>query len=106
MRRVVADPVGRLLADAALADPARVDALYGLEPVYEPGSDPRQRPLDATCEVHCPACWQGWEISVDLTLGRRQSWIEDCPHCCHPARIDVEVDGDGSGASAVASAEG
>jgi hypothetical protein len=100
------DPASRLLDEALLADPARVDALYGLEPVYEPGSDPRQRPLDASCVVHCPACWQAWELSVDLTLGRRQSWLEDCPHCCHPARIDVEVDDEGSGATAVASSDG
>jgi hypothetical protein len=78
------------------ADAARVDALYGLEPVFEPGADPRQRPLDAAIEIECPHCWQAYASSVDLTLGP-QSWIEDCQHCCHPIAVDVEVIDDGRG---------
>ena len=79
-------------------DPAHVDALYGLDPVYEPGADPRQRPLDAAIEIECPYCWQVYEASVDLTLGA-QSWIEDCQHCCHPIAVAIEVIDDGCAAS-------
>lgn len=89
-----ASDLPQLLGGALRTDAAHVDALYGLEPVYEPGSDPRQRPLDAAIEIECPYCWQAYESSVDLTLGP-QSWIEDCQHCCHPIAVDVEVVDDG-----------
>lgn len=79
------------------ADATHVDALYGLEPVYEPGADPRQRPLDAAIEIECPHCWQAYASSVDLTLGP-QAWIEDCQHCCHPIAVEVEVIDDGRAA--------
>ena len=79
----------------------QVDALYGLEPVYEPGQDPGQRPLDAAVEIECPHCWQIYETSVDLTLGA-QSWVEDCQHCCHPIAVAIEVIDDGRGARVTA----
>ncbi len=87
----------RLLGSATNIEVSNVDALYGLEPVYEPGQDPRQRPLDATVEIECPHCWQVYETAVDLTLGA-QSWVEDCQHCCHPISVVIEVIDDGRGA--------
>lgn len=83
------------------AEAAAVDALYGLDPVFEPGQDPRQRPLDAAVEIECPHCWQLYETSVDLTLGA-QSWVEDCQHCCHPIAVAIEVIDDGCGARVTA----
>jgi hypothetical protein len=83
-----------LLGSALHPDPGCVDQLYGLEPVFEPGHDPRQRPLDALIEIHCPYCWQSYETSADLTLGT-QNYIEDCQHCCHPIEIEVSVTDDG-----------
>lgn len=82
---------------AAIAAGTQVDALYGLEPVFEPGQDPRQRPLDAAVEIECPHCWQTYQSSVDLTLGA-QAWVEDCQHCCHPIAVAVEVIDDGRSA--------
>ena len=82
---------------APIADGAQMDALYGLEPVFEPGLDPRQRPLDAAVEIECPHCWQTYQSSVDLTLGA-QAWVEDCQHCCHPIAVAVEVIDDGRSA--------
>jgi hypothetical protein len=78
-------------------DATHVDALYGLDPVFEPGADRRQRPLEAAVEIECPHCWQTYASSVDLTLGP-QTWIEDCQHCCHPIAVEVEVIDDGRGA--------
>lgn len=89
--------VKRLPGSAQSTDLAQVDALYGLEPVFEPGQDPRQRPLDATIEIDCPHCWQSYETAVDLTLGA-QAWVEDCQHCCHPIAVAIEVIDDGRGA--------
>lgn len=88
----------KAVTDQASATSAEaVDALYGLEPVFAPGQDPRQRPLDAAIEIECPHCWQIYESTVDLTLGA-QSWVEDCQHCCHPIAVAVEVIDDGRGA--------
>ncbi len=89
--------LAHLLGGALRTDAAHIDALYGLDPVFEPGSDPRQRPIDAAIEIECPHCWQSYDSSVDLTLGP-QSWVEDCQHCCHPIAVDIEVIDDGRGA--------
>ncbi len=89
--------VNRPPVSAQTTDVAQVDALYGLEPVFEPGQDPRQRPLDAMIEIECPHCWQPYETTVDLTLGA-QAWVEDCQHCCHPIAVAVEVIDDGRAA--------
>lgn len=89
-----ADDSERLLGSALRMDAAHVDQLYGLEPVFEPGQDARQRPLDTLIEIECPHCWQSYETSTDLTLGV-QSYIEDCQHCCHPIDIRVTVVDDG-----------
>ena len=95
MRPRKASENAELYASAASRDPAQIDALYGLEPVYEPGMDPRQRPLDQWLSVDCPHCWQAHPVQVDLCLPR-QSLIEDCQHCCHSMQIQVSVDEDGA----------
>lgn len=81
-------------AAADRQDPAAIDALYGLEPVYEPGHDPRMRQLEQFVDVQCPHCWQAHQTNVDLTFAR-QSVIEDCQHCCHPMVLDIEVVAEG-----------
>jgi len=102
MRRRHASPKTEAQAGSAPGtDTGHIDSLYGLEPVYEPGSDPLQRPLDAAIAIECPHCWQEYTSSVDLTLGA-QSWIEDCQHCCHPIAVEVEVTDDGRTARASA----
>ena len=84
------------LGRALNLDTQSVDALYGLEPVFEPGRDPRQRPLDAAIEFECPHCWQVHHSQVDLTLGDQQ-WIEDCQHCCGAILVNAAVVDDGRG---------
>jgi hypothetical protein len=33
--------------------------------------------------------------AFDLTAGSRQEYVEDCPVCCRPHVIHVEIDEDG-----------
>lgn len=80
-----------LYASAVRRDAEHIDALYGLEPVYEPGQDPRQRSLDQFIQVECPHCWQLHESCIDLCLPE-QTLIEDCQHCCHPMELRIRVD--------------
>lgn len=41
-------------------------------------------------EVQCPHCWELVELEVDPSAGA-QVYTEDCPVCCHPMRVAVEV---------------
>ena len=43
-------------------------------------------------EYICDECGEAIVIPIDLTQGRAQDYVEDCPVCCHPNRLRVEVD--------------
>jgi hypothetical protein len=43
----------------------------------------------------CGACGEEVVIPIDLSQGERQEYGEDCPVCCRPNVIRVEVDEDG-----------
>lgn len=42
--------------------------------------------------VACPYCGEAIELAVDESAGSA-TYVEDCPVCCHPMQVDVEVDG-------------
>jgi hypothetical protein len=74
-------------------DPAAIDALYGLEPVYEPGASGGGGPTEFVV-IECPYCWEPFETQVDLT-GGSTCYIEDCQVCCQPIELSIEVAEDG-----------
>lgn len=43
----------------------------------------------------CDSCGEEIVVPVDLSAGHAQDYVEDCPVCCHPMRLHVEIDGDG-----------
>ncbi|MFP6762939.1 MAG: CPXCG motif-containing cysteine-rich protein [Planctomycetaceae bacterium] len=43
----------------------------------------------------CDACGEEIVIPLDLTQGRSQDFVEDCPVCCRPNSIRVEIGADG-----------
>jgi hypothetical protein len=43
----------------------------------------------------CDACGEVIVVPIDLSAGTRQEYVEDCPVCCRPNVIHVEVDQDG-----------
>ncbi len=43
----------------------------------------------------CDACGEEIVIPVDPSAGRTQQYTEDCPVCCRPNVIHVEIDDDG-----------
>jgi hypothetical protein len=47
--------------------------------------------------VTCPHCWESITLTLDLSVPE-QSYIEDCPVCCHPLQVRV-VAADGALAS-------
>ena len=73
----------------APSDPT-IDALYGLDPVFEPGADSRAvSPLEFVM-IRCPHCGERYDTPIDLTAGAYTS-IEDCQVCCQPIEVTVSV---------------
>lgn len=85
-------------------DQQAIDALYGLEPVFEPGGpgglDPTQ-----FASVQCPYCGETFETAVDLSAGSF-SYVEDCQVCCQPIELAGEADANGALAGLTASRAG
>ena len=77
-----------------LGDDAAINALYGLEPVFEPGPGTEGGPTEMVA-IHCPYCDEPFTICVDLSAGSC-SYIEDCQVCCQPVEIGCEIDGQGA----------
>jgi hypothetical protein len=74
--------------------PADIDALYGLEPVFEPDQSEAAGTNDAGTQpvsVSCPYCGESFETVVDVSAGSA-SYIEDCQVCCQPIEMSLEVD--------------
>ena len=43
----------------------------------------------------CDSCGEEIVVPVDLSAGGNQTYVEDCPVCCCPNVLTVEVHGDG-----------
>ena len=77
-------------------DSSSIDQLYGLEPVYEPGTGPSGRLLpEEFVPVRCPYCGERLETRVDLTADE-PAYIEDCQVCCRPIEFGIERDESGA----------
>ena len=85
-------------------DPQTIDALYGLEPVFEPGAGEAACPSEFVT-VQCPYCGEAFETAVDLSAGSFQ-YVEDCQVCCQPIELMGEVDEGGRLAGFTASRSG
>jgi len=44
----------------------------------------------------CGACGEQIVVPIDPSAGTSQRYVEDCPVCCRPNVIVVELDDDGS----------
>lgn len=75
---------------AAVASAAEIDLAYGLEPVYEAGSDPRLVALSTFTKIRCPHCFERSEVTVETIYGS-QRYIQDCQVCCQAIELIVEV---------------
>ncbi|HEY6455103.1 MAG TPA: CPXCG motif-containing cysteine-rich protein [Steroidobacteraceae bacterium] len=72
----------------------RIDAAYGLEPVFEPGAGKPGGDSPGGSEFHqvqCPYCGEAFETLIDLSAGSA-TYIEDCQVCCQPIDFKVRVD--------------
>jgi hypothetical protein len=44
----------------------------------------------------CPVCGEEIVIPVDISQGKHQEFVEDCPICCSPVSIRLEFLDDGA----------
>ena len=70
-------------------DPQAIDALYGLEPVFEPGGSESLQSTEFVA-IQCPYCGERFETAVDLSAGSF-SYVEDCQVCCQPIELTSEM---------------
>jgi len=76
-------------------DPQTIDALYGLEPVFEPGGPAAAVNATDFVAVQCPYCGEGCETAVDLSAGSF-SYVEDCQVCCQPIELKSKTNEEGA----------
>lgn len=96
MKRLPSRPPSPRVDASAL--PAReIDALYGLEPVFEPGGEPRHLLGTAAAfhRIQCPYCGERFDTLVDAAGGAAR-YIEDCQICCQPIEFELKVDSRGA----------
>ncbi len=43
----------------------------------------------------CDSCGEEIVIQVDMSAGSEQQYVEDCPVCCRPNVVHIELDDDG-----------
>jgi hypothetical protein len=43
----------------------------------------------------CDWCGEEIVVPLDLSAGEQQEYVEDCPVCCRPNVVHVEIEGDG-----------
>jgi cysteine-rich CPXCG protein len=92
---------------ASSPDASTIDALYGLEPIFELGRALDRAPGGANTggtkagdttpavQVECPYCGEPFTTVLDLSTGSA-SYIEDCYICCQPIEFDVVVSLEGA----------
>jgi hypothetical protein len=94
MKREPKAPSSRLLRAVTDLDAAAIDALYGLEPAFEPGAPTRTAEAIEWVAVACPYCGEFFETQVDLSAGPA-TYVEDCQVCCQPIEMNCELDDEG-----------
>jgi len=83
-------------------DPQTIDALYGLEPVLEPGDPAAAENVTGFVTVQCPHCGEQFDTAVDLSAGSF-SYVEDCQVCCQPIELTSETNDRGAFVGVIAS---
>ena len=51
--------------------------------------------MDDEATYLCDACGEEIVIPIDFSAGARQRYVEDCPVCCRPNVVYLEIDVEG-----------
>ncbi|MBV9621397.1 MAG: CPXCG motif-containing cysteine-rich protein [Gammaproteobacteria bacterium] len=94
MKRRSSPELARLRRRLGRLDAASIDRLYGLEPVWEPGTGRALAPEEFV-PIRCPYCGERWATRVDLTA-EEPAYVEDCHVCCRPIEMHIEREDGGA----------
>ncbi|MBM4011812.1 MAG: CPXCG motif-containing cysteine-rich protein [Planctomycetota bacterium] len=63
----------------------------------KPGKRRRRAPraIDQEAVYVCDSCGEEIVVPVDVSAGSHQDYVEDCPVCCHPMSLRIDIDPDG-----------
>ncbi len=66
--------------------------------VSDDGADNERADLDLAEQgsYTCATCGEEIIVPLDISQGREQEYVEDCPVCCHPNVIEVRFDANGN----------
>ncbi len=53
--------------------------------------------LENEASYVCDSCGETIVVPIDPSAGQSQEYVEDCPVCCRPNVIHVEIDEGGGG---------
>jgi hypothetical protein len=48
--------------------------------------------MDGEASYVCDSCGERIVVPIDLSAGSRQRYVEDCPVCCNPNVVHVQLD--------------
>ena len=48
--------------------------------------------MESEASYICDLCGEEIVVPIDVSAGRRQQYVEDCPVCCAPNVIHVRID--------------
>ena len=51
--------------------------------------------MDDEAVYCCDCCGEQIVVPVDVSAGRDQTYVEDCPVCCHPHVLRLHLDESG-----------
>jgi hypothetical protein len=57
---------------------------------YAPGAT-----MNEEASYICDACGEEIVVPIDVSAGESQEYVEDCPVCCRPNVVHVEIDEQG-----------
>ena len=55
----------------------------------------RRRTVPSEAAYICDSCGEEVVIPIDVSEGTNQKYVEDCPVCCCPNIVHVEIEPDG-----------
>ncbi len=61
----------------------------------ELGLEPEGTDVEDDASYICGACGEEIVVPIDASGGPLQDYVEDCPVCCHPNHLIVQIEPDG-----------